>query len=147
MTSPDPIPVLNALLVALWRSLPSYVVDTRLRVDREPEEFREAFMKIADEQHDLAEQIVDEIRRLGGTPDYGRFSTEFTGINDVSLRYLAAEVVRLEQQQIDATESLAAKLEDQPELKRLAERMIESAKAHVLLLKERLARSTASQSA
>ncbi len=138
MTRSDPIPVLNRLLPLLWRSLPSYLADTRPRPGRGPEELHEAICQIAAEQHLLAGEIVEAIRRLGGLPHYGRFPIRFTAINDLALPFLAGQVIRSAQLQRESIAQAASQLEDWPRLKRLAERIGETLQAQTRFLQERL---------
>jgi hypothetical protein len=131
---PDTTIPLGQILRVLCRSLPMYLEDARPWTAGDDEPLRTALARLVADQRRLARRVADAILRRGGQPAPGPFPLEFTGLNDVSLSYLAGQVCDRVQRDIDAVGRAVAELAADPEARDLAEEVLGNLQGHLDLL-------------
>jgi len=131
MQSVEALPLLNHLLNLLARSLPIYLADARPYTHTEKSEFLEALRRLASDQRKYADRVAEEISRLGGRPNPGRFPVEFTGKNDLALDFLFWDVIENQEQNVFLLEYFADQLIYYPRLHSLAREILDHAKQHL----------------
>ena len=136
MKPSEAIQALNRLLRTLCRSLPMYLADAKPWVRSEDAKLQAAMCHLVSDQQMYAKRLAEAIERRGGRPDPGRFPTEFTAKNDLSLDFLLSELVDYQEQSVFTIQQCAAQLEDSSSLHSLAEEILGNAKGHLDILKE-----------
>jgi hypothetical protein len=127
---PDVTIPLGQVLRALCRSLPMYLEDARPWIAGDDEPLRTALGRLVADQRRLARRVADAILRRGGQPAPGPFPLEFTGLNDVSLSYLAGQVRDRLRTDIDVVARAAAGLVFDPDARDLAEEVLGNLQGH-----------------
>jgi bacterioferritin (cytochrome b1) len=125
------IGVLNRLLRILYRSLPRYVTSSRLWARRDAEEILKAIERVASDQEAQAARLADQIRQRRGYPDAGHFPVAFTALNDLAVPYILKLVVEYQRRDLQAIRSAVDELAGQPDLRSLAEEIVQSAQGHL----------------
>jgi hypothetical protein len=136
MNSSETIPVLNRLLGILCRSLPAYLADVRTLGHPEGERVRMALNRLVVDQQMYAQRVAKTITECGGQPNPGRFPTEFTAKNDLSLDFLLQEIVACQDQDVVSIGQCVSRLEGESTLHALAEEVLGNAKGHLDILVE-----------
>ena len=129
------IAALNELLRILCRSLPAYLADAKPWAQSD-DRFCAALKHLVADQHRYARRVTEAIIERGGRPDPGRFPTEFTAKNDLSLEYLHQETIDRQEHDIVAIKRSAARLEGIASLHSLAEEILGNAQGHLEILQE-----------
>jgi hypothetical protein len=132
---PDVTIPLGQILRALCRSLPMYLEDARPWIAGNDEPLRTALGRLVADQRRLARRVADAILRRGGQPAPGPFPLEFSGLNDVSLSYLAGQVRDRLRSDIDLVGRAAAELASDPEARDLAEEVLGNLQGHLDVLR------------
>jgi len=129
------IAALDELLRTLCCSLPAYLADAKPWT-RAGDTLRPALDHLVADQRRYAQRVAEAIIDLGGRPDPGRFPTEFTAKNDLSLEYLRQETIQRQEQDIAAIKRCAVHLEAIAPLHALAEEILGNAQGHLEILQE-----------
>jgi len=132
----EAIQALNRLLRTLCRSLPMYLADAKPWVRSEDKELQAALNHLVADRQMYAKRLAEAIESNGGRPEPGRFSTEFTAKNDLSLEFLLIELIDGQDQDVAAIEHYAAQLAGDPALHALAEEILGNARGHLDILVE-----------
>ena len=130
MQRPSVIPALNRLLQTLLRSLPVYLEQTHPWTRPGEEEACAALKAVAADQRASAARVAEAIRQRRGRLDTGRFPTEFTDLHDLSVDFLVRRVLEYHQRDLQAIRRSLQELEDDRELRALAEEILHQAMAH-----------------
>jgi hypothetical protein len=138
MNSIEAIPVLNRLFGLLCRSLPAYLADVNPSAWPEGERIRVAIDRLVTDQRMYAQRVAEAITARGARPHPGRFPTEYTSKNDLSLVFLLPQVVDYQREDIEAIEQCVTQLEGDSALHALAEEILGNAKGHLDILVELL---------
>ena len=138
MKPSEAIQALNRLLRTLCRSLPMYLADAKPWVRSEDAKLQAAMCHLVSDQQMYAKRLAEAIERRGGRPDPGRFPTEFTAKNDLSLEFLLIEVIDYQDQDVAVIKHHAAQLTAAPALHALAEEILGNARGHLDVLVEML---------
>ena len=136
MNAFETIPVLNQLFGLLCHSLPAYLADVKTLAWSEGERVRVAIGRLVADQQMYAQRVADAITQRGGRPNPGRFPTEFTAKNDLSLAFLLPEIIDSQRQAVAAIEHCVGRLEGESALHALAEEVLGNAKGHLDILVE-----------
>jgi len=136
MNAMETIPVLNRLLGLLCRSLPAYLADVKTLGHPEGEKVRTALNRLVADQQMYAQRVADAIAQCGGQPNPGRFPTDFTAKNDLSLDFLLQEIVASQDQDVVSIGQCVGQLEGASTLHALAEEILGNAKGHLDILLE-----------
>jgi hypothetical protein len=136
MNAFETIPVLNQLLSLLCHSLPAYLADVKTLARSEGERVRVALGRLVADQQMYAQRVADAIAERGGRPNPGRFPTEFTAKNDLSLGFLLPEIIDFQRQTVATIEQCVGRLEGESALHALAEEILGNAKGHLDILAE-----------
>ena len=126
--------ILNQLLHLLCRGLPAYAVEADPWMPPGHEPLRKALANLADDRRLFTRRAIQAIMDRGGYPDPGNFPLEYTGLNDVSIEYLARESIDFLYLDIEILETLSARLADIRHLHALAEEITGNTKAHAEIL-------------
>ncbi len=132
----DVFDALNRLLHALCRSLPMYLDEARPWACRDDEPAEKALAEMTVDGRALAARVAEAIIEHGDRPEPGRFPTEFTAMNDVSVDYILPEVIRRQRGHVAEIELCVAGLEGIAALHALAEDVLEHTKTHLRALEE-----------
>jgi hypothetical protein len=130
------IQVLNRLLRILCRSLPMYLADAKPWVRSEDAKLHAALSHLVADRQMYAKRLAEAIESHGGRPDPGRFPTEFTAKNDLSLEFLLIELIEDQELDVAAIAHYAAQLAGDPALHALAEEILGNARGHLDILVE-----------
>jgi hypothetical protein len=136
MNAMETIPVLNRLLGLLCRSLPAYLADVKTLGRPDGERVRTALNRLVADQKMYAQRVADAITQCGGQPSPGRFPTEFTAKNDLSIEFLLQEIVACQDQDVVSIARCVGQLEGASALHALAEEILGNAKGHLDILVE-----------
>jgi hypothetical protein len=128
--------VLNQLLHLLLRGLPAYVVEINPRTQPGRDALRKALANLVDDRRLFAQRTVQAILDRGGNPDPGPFPLEYTGLNDVSIEYLAHELIDSLHVDIEILEELSTQLVTIPELYALTEEILGNTTGHAEILEK-----------
>lgn len=131
MQTLEALPLLNQLLNLLARSLPIYLVDAQPWTHNGQSTVLEALKRLATDQRKYAACVAEEIARLGGRPDAGRFPVEFTAKNDLALDFLLKDVLEYHEQTVFLLEHFAEELAHYPRLRNLAGEILDNARKHL----------------
>ena len=132
----EAIQVLNQLLRTLCRSLPMYLADAKPWARSEDAKLQAAMGHLVADQQMYAKRLAEAIESHGGRPDPGRFPTEFTAKNDLSLEFLLNEVIDCQDQDLAVIEHCASQLTGVPDLHALAEEIFGNARGHLDVIQE-----------
>ena len=132
----EAIQVLNRLLRTLCRSLAMYLADAKPWVRSEDAKLQASLNHLVADRQMYAKRLAEAVESRGGRPDTGRFSTEFTAKNDLSLEFLLIELIDGQDQEVAAIEHHAAQLAGDPALHALAEEILGNARGHLDVLVE-----------
>jgi hypothetical protein len=136
MKSIPTIRVLNELLRILCRSLPAYLADAKPWAQSGEQQLRAALDHLVADQQRYAQRVTEAVTACGAKPDPGRFPTEFTAKNDLSLEFLRREVIQWQERDVAVIERCAAQLEDIATLHSLAEEILGNTRGHLDILRE-----------
>jgi hypothetical protein len=134
MNAIEAVPTLNRLLCLLCRSLPAYLADVKASAWAEGERIRVAIDRLASDQRMYAQRVAESITERGGRPNSGRFPTEFTAKNDISLVFLLPQIIDRQREDIAAIQQCVGRLEGDSALHALAEEILGNAKGHLDIL-------------
>ena len=126
--------VLNQLLHLLCRGLPEYVVEVNPRMRQGRQSLYKALTNLVDDHRLFAQRTAQAILDRGGYPDPGRFPLEYTGLNDVSIEYLAHELINSLHVDTEILEELSTQLATIPELHALTEEILGNTTGHAEIL-------------
>ena len=126
--------VLNQLLHLLCRGLPEYVVEVNPRMRQGRQSLYKALTNLVDDHRLFAQRTAQAILDRGGYPDPGAFPLEYTGLNDVSIEYLAHELINSLHVDIEILEELSTQLATLPELHALTEEILGNTTGHAEIL-------------
>jgi hypothetical protein len=132
----DTIRVLNRLLRTLCRSMPRYVTASRLWTRDDVREALEVLGKVAADQETQAARVAEAIRERRGPVEIGHFATSLTGLNDVAAAYIAKHAIEYQARDIETIRACRDELNDHPELRSLADEILESAQGHLETLEQ-----------
>ncbi len=121
MASIDPAH-LNGLFVPLHRSLLQYLGECSpwTAEDSRQGETLAALREMVTRQKQDETLIADALSDAGWVIDFGGYSTSFTDLHYVSLKYLLKQVVNSQKEIVDAFEAAAHKYPDSPFLQTVA---------------------------
>jgi len=128
--------VLNQILHLLCRGLAAYVVEVNPWAQPGHDRLRGALANLAEDRRLLAKRTAQAILDRGGQPDPGPFPLEYTGLNDVSIEYLAEELIGSLEVDIEILEAYSAHLAEFSELHALAEEILGNTKGHAEILEK-----------
>jgi hypothetical protein len=126
--------VLDQLLHLLCRGLPAYVVDINPWTQPGDEPLHNALTNLADDRRLYARRTAQAISDRGGRPDPGPFPLEFTGPNDVSIEYLAQEIIDSLHIDEEILGALSAQVAEIPDLLALTEEVLGNTVGHAEIL-------------
>ena len=132
----EAIQALNRLLRTLCSSLPMYLADAKPWTRSEDTKLTAAMCHLVADRQMYAQRLAEAVESRGGRPDTGRFSTEFTAKNDLSLEFLLIELIDDQEQDVAAIERYVAQLAGDPALHALAEEILGNARGHLDILVE-----------
>lgn len=135
MNNYEAIATLNQLLGVLCRSLPVYLSDARPWSRLGSWKTQTALDRLVADLRMYAGRLTEEIDSLGGQPETFVFPADFTGKNDLAIKFLVGEIVDYLKRDADVIERIAARLETVPALHALAEEILGNVKGHVDVLK------------
>ena len=127
---------LNQVLRLLCRGLPAYVSEIKPWTDSRHEPIRKALADLSADQERYAHRLANAIVQQGGHPDPGSFPLEYTGLNDVSLEYLAHDLVVMLQADAEVLEILSDQLADHHSMHALCEEILGNTKGHAEILEK-----------
>jgi hypothetical protein len=130
--------VLNQLLHMLCRGLPAYAAELNPWMIPEHESLRQALADLDADRRLLANRTAQAIFKRGGHLAPGPFPLEYTGLNDVSLEYLAREVIGSLQVDIEVLREFSTRLSDDPRLHALVEEILGNTVGHAEILEEKM---------
>jgi hypothetical protein len=130
--------VLNQLLQLLCRGLSAYAVEVNPWMRPGRESLLRALANLADDRRLFAARTAQAILDRGGHPHNGSFPLEYTGLNDVSIEYLAGELIDSLQVDVEILEAISAQLTDIPELRALSDEILGNTIAHAEILEKTL---------
>jgi hypothetical protein len=128
--------VLNQLMHLLCRGLPNYVVEINPWTRLGCQSLRDALTNLVDDRRLFAERTVQVIMDRGGNPDPGQFPLEYTGLNDVSIEYLAQELINSLHLDIEILQELSTQLATIPELYAFTEEILGNTIGHAEILEK-----------
>jgi bacterioferritin (cytochrome b1) len=131
---PESLPVLNRLLALQQYSLANYLLYANPWVPPGGERLLEAIRQIAANHQVQACRIGRLIVNRRGAIGPGHFPMRFTAYNDLALDYLAQRLLEQERELIDEVSRGVARLDDDPEARRLAEDVLASEERHFKML-------------
>lgn len=127
---------LNHLLAIHHRSLPIYLASARPYVRPQDEPAVQSLRAIAADQQLLVERIGSMIIELDGLIRYGEFPHRYADWHDLSVPFLLARAIEVQERDIGRIEKCVAWLSDAPRARALAEEALGQAKAHLETLRE-----------
>jgi bacterioferritin (cytochrome b1) len=136
MPVPDTIAVLNRVFAILEKSFPQYARWARPYVPPGRERAVQTLQDIAIAEESLAHQVSDEIIALGGRPDSGDFSMDFTDTHDLGIDYMVAEAIGYQKQDLAELEVCVERLAGAPAAHALVEEVLNLARRHLQHLEE-----------
>jgi hypothetical protein len=127
---------LNQLLRLLLRGLSAYAVEVNpwTQPGRRPP--GKALANLAADRRLFANRINRAILDRGAYPDPGSFPLEYTGLNDVSIEYLANEIIDSLHVDIEILQEISSQLAAFPELHALTEEIIGNTIGHAEILEK-----------
>lgn len=131
--------VLNELLRIHYRSLPMYLGDASPWSPSDTngsQTRRRTLEQIIADHKAFSVRFADAIMDRGGRIESGGFPMEYTDLHLLSLEFLLTELVRYQQQDLEAMERLVPLLQDDPQALALAEEALGSARGHLENLQE-----------
>ncbi len=134
MTPPDRIAILNQLLRRLSASLPVYASQVPLWIGPGDEPAAETLYRIAADDQQLAHRLAEAVRRAGGRPAPASFPAEYTGLHDVSVRYVLKRALAARQSDLAAARCWASQLGDAAFERPLLEDLLSTLEGHVRTL-------------
>lgn len=127
--------ILNQLLVLHHRSLPMYLGDARPWADYLREaEAQQLLTTIVADQRRTVDEIGELLLERNHTIRYGEYPMSYTGLHDLSFRFLLKKMVEQQKRTIKHIEELIKPLPDDDVARALAERTLGAAKAHLEML-------------
>jgi hypothetical protein len=126
--------VLGGLLRLLCRGLPVYLLEVRPWVSSADESLSKALARLVDDRRLYAGHVAQAILSRGGYPDPGPFPLKFTGLNDVSLEYLARTLHASLRADMEILQSYSRRLEEMPRLHALSEEILGNTRGHAEIL-------------
>jgi hypothetical protein len=136
MNSLESIPPLNELLQVLCQSLPMYLADAQPWVQSGQEPLRAALDRLVADRRRYAQRVAEAVVAFGGRPDSGRFMTEFSAKNDLSLEFLLGEVIQSQEEDLAKIDRCVLQLSGEPSLHSLAEEIRGNVRGHLEILRE-----------
>lgn len=130
------VDVLNRLLQLQNRSLPAYLAQASLYVNRGDQRVAAVLANIHANQQAAASRLADAILDRRGRVEAGTFPTHYTHLNFVSVSHLIPELIRHQKADIRAIERCVAQLQGDPEAQALAEEVLGAERAHLEQLQE-----------
>ncbi len=118
----------------LCRGLPAYLMEMKPWTQPEQESLSKALAHLVDDRRLFAGRVARAILDYGGDPDPGPFPLKYTGLNDVSLRYLIYQVIESLHEDMEVLQSISAQLEGLPRLHALSEEILGNTKGHAEIL-------------
>jgi hypothetical protein len=131
-----PAEVLDRLLHLLCRGLPAYAMEINPWTQPGHERLHKALANLAEDRRLYAQRTARAIADRDGRPDPGPFPLEFTGLNDVSIDYLAREIVNSLRIDAEILEALSAQVAEIPDLHDLTEEVLGNTIAHAEILEK-----------
>jgi hypothetical protein len=128
--------ILHRLLNLLCRGLPSYAVEINPWMQPDQEPLRRTLADLAADRRLYANRAAQAISQRGEHPDPGPFPLKYTGLNDVSLEYLAREVLDSLQVDIEVLREFSAQLAGNPDLHALAQEILGNTIGHAEILEK-----------
>ena len=132
----DTVRTLNQLLAIHGSSLPMYLASAPPHRQAGDERAWECLRNIIEDQRTMIDKLADYVEELGGTPNHGEYSMDFTGMHDLSMEFILRDVTERQQREIGWIEHLSGKLESDATAKALAQEALGAAKAHLQSLEE-----------
>jgi hypothetical protein len=130
------INVLNHLLAMHNRSLPMYVGSSRPWTRPQDEPAVAAILEIAVDHRRLVERIGAMVIELDGVVRFGEFPLRYADWHDLSLEFILARTIELQERDIVRITKCVEWLADSPRARALAEEALGQAKAHLETLHE-----------
>jgi hypothetical protein len=128
--------LLNRLLVLHERSLPMYLSYAGAdRLEASPK-VAAVIRQMVEDQKGAVDRIATLILDNGGLVDHGEFPMNFTGYNDLSVKFLLHKVIERQQQTIAMIEKIAGLLATAPYAQAVARETLGEAKGHLENLQE-----------
>lgn len=134
MPKPDPLQVLNDLLIILDRSLAMYVSQATPWVGPADERARQTLENLVTDQKFYVDRIGDILVKHRYVYDLGEFPMTYTDLHDLALDYLLKEITRYHRRDIQAIERCVQKLAGAGEAETLAQEVLGNAKGHLEVL-------------
>lgn len=127
---------LDGLLRLLCRGLPVYLLEVKPWTQPGDESLFKALTHLLDDRRLFAGRVAQEILARGGYPDPGPFPLKFTGLNDVSLDYLARELLDSLRADMEILQNYSHRLKELPRLHALSEEILGNTKGHAEILEK-----------
>lgn len=128
------IDVLNRLLTILHRSLPMYLNEASPWTQHGDQQASAALSQIVADQQRDCRRLADLVLERYGRLETGEFPMEFTDLHFLSMDFLVGELVRYQQQDIEAIEQCVSRLAGDAKAQTLAQEILGAARAHLEML-------------
>jgi hypothetical protein len=138
MKPSDAIPILNQLLQIVSRSLSMYLADAKPWARPERQRLQAAVDRLVADQRLFAGRVAQAIVERGGRPDWGTFPSGFAAKHDLSLDFLARELVSGLSANVTQFEGCVTQLSQIPPLHALAEEILGNVRGHLDVLSEQV---------
>jgi hypothetical protein len=131
MDDRPPVPMLNAILPRLARSLAVYLADARPWISPRHERLRPALAALVADHRMYADRLAAMILDLGGQPDLGRFPTAYTDLHDVAAEFLLDRLVCELRADLSAADRAADQLPEGSPARQLADEIRGNLQGHL----------------
>ena len=136
MNAPTTNDLLNRLLILHERSLPVYVSYALSdQLDATPK-FAAVIRQMVEDQRRTVDRLATLILDNGGDVDRGEFPMNFTGYNDLSVKFLLHKIIERQEKTIAMIEKIVEGLSTAPYAQAAAREALGEAKGHLENLQE-----------
>jgi hypothetical protein len=136
MNAPSTNNLLNRLLILHERSLPTYLSYSGAdRLESSPKTAA-VMAQMVEDQKRTVDRIATLILENGGQLDHGKFPMDFTGYNDLSVKFLLKKTIERQEKTIAAIERIVEALATAPYAQAAAREALGEAKGHLENLQE-----------
>lgn len=136
MNAPSTNDLLNRLLILHERSLPMYLSYAGAdRIESSPQ-VAAVMRQMVEDQKRTVDRIATLILDSNGQVDRGKFPMDFTGYNDLSVKFLLKKTIERQEKTIAAIERIVEALATAPFAQAAAREALGEAKGHLENLQE-----------
>lgn len=136
---------LNQILATIYRSLPIYLTSAVPWTSDASSSVAKTIRGIADEQQALVNRLADAVLKNGSVPELGNFPIDYTGLHDLSVRYMLGELVREQERTVSAIESTLSQSALNGNSRSLGEESLSKSRSHLDTLKRLVAETSSSR--